>query len=127
MITGSADGFYQRSTTKAKRREAGYTSAHHSPSALPKDEAAEYCGISTSTLGKHGPPPTKIGDQHCTTAASIERMAAAERLNVAADAFAPVVPDRGFGWVFVRVGWEADFPNTDIEARRAPTKTLSDD
>jgi hypothetical protein len=30
---------------------------------LSKDEAAEYCGVSANTLGKHGPPPTKIGDR----------------------------------------------------------------
>jgi hypothetical protein len=54
-------------------------------------------------------------------------MAGAEWLNVAADAFAPVVPAGGFGWVFVRVDWEPDFPNTEIEGRRASNKTLSDD
>jgi hypothetical protein len=30
---------------------------------LSKDEAAEYCGVSANTLGKHGPPPTKIGER----------------------------------------------------------------
>jgi hypothetical protein len=55
--------------------------------------------------------PRKSVTKHSTIATSIERMAAAERLSVAADAFAPVVPARGFGWVFV---CEADFPNTEI-------------
>jgi hypothetical protein len=71
--------------------------------------------------------PRKSVTEHSTTADSIEHMAAAERLSVAADAFASVAPARGFGWIFVCVGWEADFPNTEIEARRAPNKTLSDD
>ena len=26
-------------------------------------EAAEYCGVSGTTLTRHGPPPTKIGDR----------------------------------------------------------------
>jgi DNA-directed RNA polymerase specialized sigma24 family protein len=30
---------------------------------LSKDEAAEYCGVSVNTLGRHGPVPTKIGDR----------------------------------------------------------------
>lgn len=30
---------------------------------LSKDEAAEYCGVSVNTLGRHGPTPTKIGDR----------------------------------------------------------------
>jgi hypothetical protein len=30
---------------------------------LSKDEAAEYCGVSANTLGRHGPTPTKIGDR----------------------------------------------------------------
>lgn len=30
---------------------------------LSKDEAAEYCGVSPNTLGRHGPTPTKIGDR----------------------------------------------------------------
>jgi hypothetical protein len=30
---------------------------------LSKDEAAEYCGVSMNTLGRHGPTPTKIGDR----------------------------------------------------------------
>ena len=30
---------------------------------LSKDEAAEYCGVSVNTLGRHGPMPTKIGDR----------------------------------------------------------------
>ena len=30
---------------------------------LSKDEAAEYCGVSVTTLGRHGPTPTKIGDR----------------------------------------------------------------
>lgn len=27
---------------------------------LSKEEAAEYCGVSEATLGRHGPAPTKI-------------------------------------------------------------------
>ena len=30
---------------------------------LSKEEAAEYCGVSVNTLGRHGPTPTKIGDR----------------------------------------------------------------
>jgi hypothetical protein len=30
---------------------------------LSRDEAAEYCGVSVNTLGRHGPTPTKIGDR----------------------------------------------------------------
>jgi hypothetical protein len=30
---------------------------------LSKNEAAEYCGVSANTLGRHGPMPTKIGDR----------------------------------------------------------------
>jgi hypothetical protein len=30
---------------------------------LSKDEAAEYCGVSVTTLGRYGPTPTKIGDR----------------------------------------------------------------
>jgi hypothetical protein len=30
---------------------------------LSKDEAAEYCGVSPNTLGRHGPSPSKIGDR----------------------------------------------------------------
>jgi len=30
---------------------------------LSRDEAAEYCGVSVKSLGRHGPTPTKIGDR----------------------------------------------------------------
>jgi hypothetical protein len=30
---------------------------------LSREEAAEYCGVSVNTLGRHGPAPTKIGDR----------------------------------------------------------------
>jgi hypothetical protein len=30
---------------------------------LSKDEAAEYCGVSPNTLGRHGPTANKIGDR----------------------------------------------------------------
>jgi hypothetical protein len=30
---------------------------------LSKDEAAEYCGLSPTSLGRYGPPPTKIGER----------------------------------------------------------------
>ena len=38
------------------------------PANIPKRglslaEAAEYCGVSGTTLTRHGPPPTKIGDR----------------------------------------------------------------
>jgi hypothetical protein len=38
------------------------------PANIPKrclspDEAADYCNVSKNTLGRHGPPATKIGDR----------------------------------------------------------------
>jgi hypothetical protein len=38
------------------------------PPNLPKrglslEEAAEYCGVSQKTMGRHGPPPVKIGER----------------------------------------------------------------
>jgi hypothetical protein len=48
------------------------------PANIPKRglslaEAAEYCGISGTTLTRHGPPPIKIGDRSVYDRRALDR------------------------------------------------------
>jgi len=40
---------------------------------LSLDEAAEYCGVSTNTLTRHGPAPIKIGDRKIYDRRALDR------------------------------------------------------